>query len=759
MLEQKFTTLKSTQWKEFKLTKTEWNKWYPFKVSWFVSDKSTLLEGKPGNRIWGGVGYWNVRVYTTEISPITPPKEVPKETIKYWVSKGYSLEEASKISTWVKFNKRSPTDEKIKEIIKVVEVVVVKEAWYTPIVEGLKNVGRKFIEVFGETAYQIVATIHYGLTGKEFTREMATDFARKYGEWWPMTNFLTVVLYGKNTKGEPQTELGVTDWVDLILLLAPLGIVTIEKFWGNTAFKLGNKGMATITKSGLSKWDKIYAESVKKGVSPEVLNAVEKGIINAHAAEIIKTSAPTWQKFMSIAPKAIKVVVGAFVGIIGYTTFAEWSAKEAGVEISTFPIWVLIDEEKWKEAKEHLPSAYKSIENAENVINSIAWLNLHTKEMWLNYAKEARTELVSYAKLIDEHVPEFLEIPEVISGDVTSVIDGDTIDVTDMLGHVFRVRLIGIDAPEFKTTEGKASAKFLTDQIHGKRVNVKVDPNNQKDKYDRALGVVFLNGVDINKLMLTKGYAQCYFIGSSKYYSEEDYKEAAKRRGKIKVTSKPSYCEIWIDQKNTLKQTSETFEMPEDSYVFSCSKEGYITKSENVTIIPDQTIEIRFELEKSDLGGEVEGEVPAGEGVVKEKKENFTIEITSTPANAKIYIDDQYTHHWTPANEKELKDVIGWLSPGKHIIKATKGGMSAKKEITISEGRNETVYLLLETVGLPKEEEEEEEEIEKEGVKKVPVEVSADIKALFDRMLELTEGRSMITRREVEDLMIEFGVG
>jgi len=243
-----------------------------------------------------------------------------------------------------------------------------------------------------------------------------------------------------------------------------------------------------------------------------------------------------------------------------------------------------------------------------------------------------------------------LTIPETISGTVISVIDGDTIDVQDMTGVIYRIRMTGIDAPEFKTNEGKASGKYLTDQIYNKRVNVKVDPSNQKDQYGRVLGVVFLDSTDINKKMLSEGYAQYYFIGKNKYYSDEEYIAAAKRKGKVSLTSKPTYCKIYIDQNDTGKLTSETIELPEGTYTIGLTKEGYVAQSQLVTILPDKTIEIRFELSQESVSKPLEEvKVVEEEGkvvkpVVKKvyvAKGKYGFSIDTTPDLALVYYNNR----------------------------------------------------------------------------------------------------------------------
>jgi len=261
--------------------------------------------------------------------------------------------------------------------------------------------------------------------------------------------------------------------------------------------------------------------------------------------------------------------------------------------------------------------------------------------------------------------------------------------------------------------------------------------------------------------MLSTGNASYYVIGSSKYYSDQEYQAAVVRKGKVSISSKPTYCKIFVDGVDTGKLTTETLELIEGTYMIGCAKEGYRAESRVITIIKDITIEERFELTASALGEE-EVEVEAKEDIYRyywripetqeirivegtragddwvmgflryiirdragkewlidpkeiektefvetvtfeeaAKKVAFKIYFTSTPANAKLYIDNVYTHHWTPSNEKELSDVLNLLTVGKHIIKVTKAGMMAEKEITVVDGDNGTINLDLETVGLP----------------------------------------------------------
>lgn len=88
----------------------------------------------------------------------------------------------------------------------------------------------------------------------------------------------------------------------------------------------------------------------------------------------------------------------------------------------------------------------------------------------------------------------------------------------------------------------------------------------------------------------------------------------------------------------------------------------------------------------------------------------FKIRIESDPSNAKLYIDNIYTNHLTPSDEKELKKQLSMLKAGTHTIKVTKGTatkyMEASQTVNIVDGDNGIIKLTLTTQGLPTTQEE-----------------------------------------------------
>lgn len=94
-----------------------------------------------------------------------------------------------------------------------------------------------------------------------------------------------------------------------------------------------------------------------------------------------------------------------------------------------------------------------------------------------------------------------------LTGLVVGVVDGDTVKVlTDEMIEE-RVRLSGIDSPERGQPFGQVSKKHLSDQVYNQYVTVEW---HKRDRYQRIVGRVMVNGVDANLEQLRAGWAWHY---------------------------------------------------------------------------------------------------------------------------------------------------------------------------------------------------------------------------------------------------------
>lgn len=116
----------------------------------------------------------------------------------------------------------------------------------------------------------------------------------------------------------------------------------------------------------------------------------------------------------------------------------------------------------------------------------------------------------------------------VISGTVTKIVDGDTIDVQLSSGPI-RVRLHGVDTPERGQPWGKESTAALTALVMGKEVDI--EPFSQ-DRYERMIGIVYRGDLNVNLELVKRGHAWAYRRYMRKEDSQLCIAEAAARTAK-----------------------------------------------------------------------------------------------------------------------------------------------------------------------------------------------------------------------------------
>ncbi|KAB2328951.1 nuclease [Cytobacillus depressus] len=93
----------------------------------------------------------------------------------------------------------------------------------------------------------------------------------------------------------------------------------------------------------------------------------------------------------------------------------------------------------------------------------------------------------------------------------TYVVDGDTMDVEIDVGFDFssfqRLRLYGVDTPERKQPGFEEAKQFVIDKILQKPVQI---ITYKKDSFGRWLSIVFVDGENLNDLLLEEGLAVIY---------------------------------------------------------------------------------------------------------------------------------------------------------------------------------------------------------------------------------------------------------
>ncbi len=96
---------------------------------------------------------------------------------------------------------------------------------------------------------------------------------------------------------------------------------------------------------------------------------------------------------------------------------------------------------------------------------------------------------------------------EIINGKVVGVSDGDTITILDSSNTQYKIRLSGIDSPEKKQAFGQKSKENLSRLVFAKIVDADC---SKKDRYQRFICKITVNGVDANLEQLKDGFAWHY---------------------------------------------------------------------------------------------------------------------------------------------------------------------------------------------------------------------------------------------------------
>ena len=110
------------------------------------------------------------------------------------------------------------------------------------------------------------------------------------------------------------------------------------------------------------------------------------------------------------------------------------------------------------------------------------------------------------------------------------ITDGDTIKISNN-----KIRLHGIDAPEKKQNCTKNAKEYNCGVVATEMLIKKISKNvvkcltqKNKDRYNRFIGVCFVDQEDLNKWMVRNGHAIAYRRYSKDYILDEDFAEKNK---------------------------------------------------------------------------------------------------------------------------------------------------------------------------------------------------------------------------------------
>ena len=102
---------------------------------------------------------------------------------------------------------------------------------------------------------------------------------------------------------------------------------------------------------------------------------------------------------------------------------------------------------------------------------------------------------------------------------IKKIVDGDTVHLYHD-NEIYKVRLIEIDAPERNQPFGTDSTDYLKSLLREGRVNIEISGT---DRYGRKLGRLYWKGKNINRAMVSAGYAWVYddYVTDTSFYENQ----------------------------------------------------------------------------------------------------------------------------------------------------------------------------------------------------------------------------------------------
>ena len=110
---------------------------------------------------------------------------------------------------------------------------------------------------------------------------------------------------------------------------------------------------------------------------------------------------------------------------------------------------------------------------------------------------------------------------------IKRVVDGDTVHVFYQ-DEVYKIRLTEIDAPERDQPYGNNSTEYLKSLLKDGRVDVDISGT---DRYGRKLGRLYWRGIDINRELVSAGYAWVYdqYVTDNSFYENQSKARNSKK--------------------------------------------------------------------------------------------------------------------------------------------------------------------------------------------------------------------------------------
>jgi endonuclease YncB( thermonuclease family) len=621
---------------------------------------------------------------------------------------------------WYKSTGPMPTDAQIYAFASIVPPAVVT-APATPAAPTTPTLFDQFKSFLG-SSWQTIADFAFipvqaafkAVWGRDITAADLNNF-QKTVDWILPFNFIQKVMHGQSIYQGESGELTAKDGLDFILKAGAIGIsaLAIKNLASSYAAKVS--GANAVSQAG--SWSAAVLTTEQATTKTALISGViAKLWASAKAQPLIAVFAATEIPNLVIMTGFLRQSLSEEAGTDTKSLQFKLNDYTAAASNLGYTIRDNIKAQNWEQASNNLETLNKSIIAYESCINEnkakLIEIKAYENEvLMLDAFKQGYNQYKGEVPAVPSSVPESF------AATISGITDGDTVKAKILDGTVYNVRIVGIDAPENKTNEGKLSTQYMQALALNKTAVLYVDPAHKGDQYGRVLAKIVIGDKDIGLEMIKAGKAFYWTFEPNKYVDDVAYAAAAAGTTapistdgtvtpstpttpsvsnlKLNVTSNPTNAKLFIDGKYTshLTPSNESElknvigQLTPGNHTFRAEKNGLIGLK-IVNLSSGDNGEISLELESPGLPG-------GTTGTTTPTAEKFTIFVDTVPSLAKLYIDGKYTGHLTPSNEKELKDNMALLTPGVHKFRAERKGMTAETIVSLTAGANPDIILTL----------------------------------------------------------------
>ena len=128
-------------------------------------------------------------------------------------------------------------------------------------------------------------------------------------------------------------------------------------------------------------------------------------------------------------------------------------------------------------------------------------------------------DVLTATQVPDTTQPSVISVDECETGQVTRVIDGDTIDVL-LNGQNTRIRYLQMNTPERDEPCFREATEANFDLVSGQIVRLVAD-KELVDRYDRLLRFIYVGDVLVNRVLVEQGYAEVVLYPPNDAHYEE----------------------------------------------------------------------------------------------------------------------------------------------------------------------------------------------------------------------------------------------